>query len=59
MQSLSTAERRTVLLDVAEALETKEEVIRHQNEADVAAARQAKIAQPLVDRLTMKPGKVS
>jgi len=38
-QNLSSDERKKILLDVADALEENEDLIRTENEADVAAAQ--------------------
>lgn len=46
------------MLDIADALEAKEEEILAENEADVAAAQQAGYENALISRLAMKPGKV-
>jgi len=58
-QNLSSDERKKILLDVADALEENEDVIRTENEADVAAAQDAGYEKSLVSRLTLKPGKVA
>ena len=58
LQKLSSLERKKLLLDVADALETNEEIIRHENEIDLQAARAAGLSKPLIERLTIKPGKV-
>jgi len=58
-QNLSSDERKKILLDVADALEENEDVIRAENEADVAAAQHAGYEKSLVSRLTLKPGKVA
>lgn len=58
-QSLSSDERKKILLDVADALEENEDLIRTENEADVAAAQDAGYEKSLVARLTLKPGKVA
>ncbi|KAG8068422.1 hypothetical protein GUJ93_ZPchr0005g14917 [Zizania palustris] len=59
LQNLSSEERKKILLDVADALEENEDLIRSENEADVAAAQYAGYEKPLVARLTIKPGKIS
>lgn len=56
---MSSEERKKILLDVADALEANEKLIRTENEADVAAAKLAGYEKSLVSRLTLKPGKVS
>jgi delta-1-pyrroline-5-carboxylate synthetase len=57
-QNLSSEERKKILLDVADALEANEDLIRSENEADVAVAHEAGYESSLVARLTLKPGKV-
>ncbi|KAL6609871.1 hypothetical protein ACP70R_039840 [Stipagrostis hirtigluma subsp. patula] len=59
LQNLSSDERKKILLDVADALEANEELIRKENEADVAAAQDAGYEKSLVARLTLKPGKIT
>ncbi|KAL8504710.1 hypothetical protein ACS0TY_016045 [Phlomoides rotata] len=59
LQSVSSEERRKILLDVADALEGKESLINVENEADVAAARRAGYEDSLISRLMLKPGKIS
>lgn len=46
------------MLDVADALEANVDLIRTENEADVAAAQDAGYEKSLISRLTLKPGKV-
>ncbi|URE49804.1 Amino acid kinase family [Musa troglodytarum] len=57
LQSLSSEERKKILLDIANALEANEKLIRIENEADVSAAQQAGYEKSLISRLTLKPGK--
>lgn len=45
------------MLDVADALEANESLIKVENEADVAAAQEAGYAKSLLSRLALKPGK--
>ncbi|XP_020268245.1 delta-1-pyrroline-5-carboxylate synthase-like isoform X2 [Asparagus officinalis] len=59
LQSLSSEERRKILLDIAKALEANEELIKSENEADVVAAQKAGYETSLISRLTLKPGKIS
>ncbi|KAI3985025.1 hypothetical protein MKX01_004793 [Papaver californicum] len=59
LQSLSSQDRKKILLDVADALEANESLIRAENEADVADAQQAGYDKSLISRLSMKDGKVS
>ncbi|XP_073114728.1 delta-1-pyrroline-5-carboxylate synthase isoform X4 [Elaeis guineensis] len=58
LQSISSEDRRKILLDIADALEANEKLIRIENEADVAAAQQAGYEKSLISRLTLKPGKI-
>ncbi|KAI5054422.1 hypothetical protein GOP47_0030684, partial [Adiantum capillus-veneris] len=58
LQKLSSLERKQLLLDIADALEANEEIIRQENTLDVRDAQEAGIAKPLIARLTLKPGKV-
>lgn len=59
LQVLSSSDRRKILLDVADALEANEELIRRENESDVFVAKETRIADALVSRLTLKPGKIA
>ncbi|XP_026414774.1 delta-1-pyrroline-5-carboxylate synthase-like [Papaver somniferum] len=59
LQSLSSQDRKKILLDIADALEANENLIRAENEADVADAQQAGYDKSLISRLSMKAGKVS
>ncbi|XP_043701555.1 delta-1-pyrroline-5-carboxylate synthase [Telopea speciosissima] len=59
LQSLSSEDRRKILLDIADALEANENLIRVENEADVAEAQQDGYEKSLISRLTLKPGKIS
>ncbi|XP_020114092.1 delta-1-pyrroline-5-carboxylate synthase-like isoform X3 [Ananas comosus] len=59
LQSVSSEERKKILLDIADALEANEKLIRTENESDIAAAQQAGIEKSLISRLTLKPGKIS
>lgn len=59
LQALQSQDRRKILLDVADALEANESLIKVENEADVAAAQEAGYAKSLVSRLALKPGKIS
>ena len=54
---MSSEDRRKILLDIANALEANEKLIKIENEADVAAAQQAGYEKSLISRLTLKPGK--
>ncbi|KAL5733148.1 hypothetical protein ACOSP7_032490 [Xanthoceras sorbifolium] len=59
IQALSSQDRKKILLDIADALEANEELIKVENEADVAAAEQAGYEKPLISRLALKSGKIS
>lgn len=59
LQSLSSDERRKILLGIADALEANENLIKIENEADVVAAQLAGYEKSLISRLTLKPGKIS
>ncbi|KAI5081096.1 hypothetical protein GOP47_0004279 [Adiantum capillus-veneris] len=59
LQKISTFERRKVLLDVADALEANDELIRSENNLDVQAAESSGVEKSLVARLKLKPGKVA
>ncbi|KAF8395170.1 hypothetical protein HHK36_019111 [Tetracentron sinense] len=51
LQGLSSEDRRKILLDIADALEANENLIKVENEADVAAAQQAGYDKSLISRL--------
>ena len=55
---MSSEERKNFLLDIANALEANEKIIKAENDLDVAVAQQAGYEESLVARLVMKPGKV-
>lgn len=57
-QSLSSEERRKILLNIADALEANKELIKVENAADVIAAQNAGYDKSLISRLTLNPGKV-
>ncbi|CAI0445840.1 unnamed protein product [Linum tenue] len=57
LDALSSEDRKKILLDIANALEANEKVIKVENEADVAAAEQAGMEKSLIARLALKPGK--
>ncbi|KAI3939105.1 hypothetical protein MKX01_001973 [Papaver californicum] len=59
LQSLSSQDRKKILLDIADALGANESLIRAENEADVADAQQAGYDKSLISRLSMKAGKIS
>lgn len=47
------------MVDIADALEANESLIKSENEADIAAALEAGKDKALVSRLTLRPGKAS
>ncbi|XP_042378669.1 delta-1-pyrroline-5-carboxylate synthase 1-like isoform X2 [Zingiber officinale] len=59
LQSLSSDARKKILMDIADALEANEKLIRVENEADVVAAQQDGYEKSLISRLMLKPGKIS
>ncbi|PIA54602.1 hypothetical protein AQUCO_00900873v1 [Aquilegia coerulea] len=59
LQGLSSENRRKILLDIADALETNEKLIKAENGADVVTAQQAGYDKSLISRLELKPGKIS
>uniref|UniRef100_A0A2P2MB95 Uncharacterized protein MANES_07G120700 n=1 Tax=Rhizophora mucronata TaxID=61149 RepID=A0A2P2MB95_RHIMU len=59
LQAVSSEDRKKILLDVAEALEANENLIKIENEADVAAAQEAGLEKSLISRLALKPGKIT
>lgn len=52
-------ERSKILLAIADALEANEKMILHENEVDVATAKDDGYESSLVSRLALKPGKAS
>ncbi|XVF76686.1 hypothetical protein PTKIN_Ptkin13bG0286700 [Pterospermum kingtungense] len=59
LQAMHSEDRRKILLDIADALEANESLIKVENEADVAAAQDAGYEKSLVARLALKPGKIA
>ncbi|EYU26613.1 hypothetical protein MIMGU_mgv1a002088mg [Erythranthe guttata] len=59
LQSVSSEERSKILCDIAEALEENETVIKVENDADVAAAREAGYDESLISRLVLNHAKIS
>ncbi|XP_071734120.1 delta-1-pyrroline-5-carboxylate synthase-like [Rutidosis leptorrhynchoides] len=59
LQGMPAEERSKILLAIADALEANEKIIIHENEADVANAQDDSYDLSLVNRLALKPGKVS
>ncbi|KAK4392262.1 Delta-1-pyrroline-5-carboxylate synthase [Sesamum angolense] len=51
LQSISSEERNKILLKIADALEEKQDLIKVENEADVAAANDAGYEESLISRL--------
>lgn len=47
------------MLDIADALEANESLIKAENQDDIAAAIEAGKDKTLISRLTLKPGKAS
>ena len=54
MQAISSEERKQILLKIADDLEANEKIIRTENEADVADAKEAGYEKSLVARLVLK-----
>lgn len=54
---MSSEDRKKILLDIAEALQKNEEMIKIENDADVKAAQLSGYEKSLVSRLALKPGK--
>ncbi|KAG1365811.1 putative Delta-1-pyrroline-5-carboxylate synthase 1 [Cocos nucifera] len=50
LQSISSEDRSKILLDIADALEAHEKLIRTENEADIAAAQEAGYENSLISR---------
>ncbi|OMO97279.1 Gamma-glutamyl phosphate reductase GPR [Corchorus olitorius] len=59
LQAMNSEERRNILLDIADALEANETLIKVENDADVADAQEAGYEKSLISRLALKPGKAS
>ncbi|XP_075672267.1 delta-1-pyrroline-5-carboxylate synthase isoform X2 [Castanea sativa] len=59
LQAISSHDRRKILLDIADALQANEKLIKTENETDVATAQQAGYEKSLIARLALKPGKIS
>ncbi|KAI3912531.1 hypothetical protein MKW98_020993 [Papaver atlanticum] len=59
LQALPSEDRKKILLQVADALETNESLIQEENDADVAAGKKAGYDKALISRLALKPGKIS
>ena len=52
-------DKKKILLVIANALETNEELIKVENDAHVKVAQLARYEKSLVSRLVLKPGKIS
>ncbi|KAF4401644.1 hypothetical protein G4B88_001838 [Cannabis sativa] len=59
LQALGSQERRKILLDIADSLEAKENLIKAENQADIAAAIEAGKDKTVLSRLALKAGKAS
>ncbi|KAF4386198.1 hypothetical protein F8388_016450 [Cannabis sativa] len=57
LQALSSEERKKILLDVADALEANQELIKAENELDISEAQLAGYEKPLVARLGLSAAK--
>ncbi|TYI99021.1 hypothetical protein E1A91_D01G257700v1 [Gossypium mustelinum] len=59
LQAMNSEDRRKILLDIADALEANESLIKIENEADVTASQNDGYEKSLISRLSLKPGKIS
>nr|ACZ67848.1 pyrroline-5-carboxylate synthetase [Medicago sativa subsp. falcata] len=59
LQAVSSEERKQILLNIADALQSREKEIRIENEADVVAAQEAGYEKSLVARLVLKSEKIA
>ncbi|KAJ7961373.1 Delta-1-pyrroline-5-carboxylate synthase [Quillaja saponaria] len=59
LQALKSEERKKILLNIADALEENESLIKVENDSDIDAAQKAGLEKSLISRLTLKPGKIS
>jgi delta-1-pyrroline-5-carboxylate synthetase len=59
LQAVSSEERKQILLNIADALESRQKEIKIENEADVAAAQEAGYEKSLVARLALKNEKIA
>ncbi|KAL5543176.1 hypothetical protein UlMin_010886, partial [Ulmus minor] len=57
--ALPSEDRKKILLDIADALEENEDLIKVENDADIAAALNAGYEKAILSRLALKPGKIS
>ena len=53
LATLSTPLKNRVLLEIADLLEKKKELVQSENEKDLSAAREQKLSAALIDRLTL------
>ncbi|XP_062092613.1 delta-1-pyrroline-5-carboxylate synthase [Humulus lupulus] len=58
LQALSSEDRKKILLDIADALEANEELIKAENELDISEAQLAGYEKPLVARLGLSASKI-
>lgn len=56
---MSSEDRKKILLDVADALEKNEPLIRQANDDDIEAAEEAGYEESLISRLRLKQSKVT
>jgi delta-1-pyrroline-5-carboxylate synthetase len=59
LQGLTSEERSSILHAVADALLANEAKIKDENNRDVELAQMSGISKSLIDRLTIKPGKIA
>ncbi|KAI4366488.1 hypothetical protein MLD38_022360 [Melastoma candidum] len=59
LQTMSSEDRKKILLDIADTLERSKEQIMVENDSDVAAAEQEGYEKSLIARLALSPGKIS
>lgn len=59
LQAISSDQRSKILLGIADALEANEKVIIHENESDIATAKDAGYETSLICRLALNAGKAS
>ncbi|MCG8431465.1 MAG: glutamate-5-semialdehyde dehydrogenase [Candidatus Omnitrophica bacterium] len=58
MSSLSSAEKNTILKDMAGSLLAEQAYLIRENKKDIRAARAAKLSRALLDRLTLTQGRI-
>jgi hypothetical protein len=59
LQAMTSAERSQILLNIADALVKNEDLILKENGLDLQQAQESDTANALLQRLKLKPGKVS